>query len=1045
MKKGNGKGFTLENYGKKSAFASFLPGISGRKGIPVWCCYVNRGQAVVSFGAEDKDHSIMEFYPAHQAYQNVKLTGFRTFLRVDGKYAEPFGDTDVPHTMTIEKNSLRIQESNPDTAIDTAVCYYTLPMESVGALVRKVTFTNKTDHAAELEVLDGMPALVPYGVGTDSLKKMGQTIKAWMQVEYAAEEVPCFRARVSVEDTAVVTEVSGCNFSMAVNDRGERLRVVVDPETVFAYDNSLQRAVSFQKKGLEGVFDGRQALSNQYPCSFFGEKRLLSPGESMTLYEMTGQVEEREILERFLKRTVTPEYFEKKAQEAEALAEDLCHVIETNTSDADFDEYCSRTYMDNALRGGYPIKLPDNRIFYLYSRKHGDLERDYNYFHMLPEYFSQGNGNFRDINQNRRMDNFFTPYVGRENIRKFYSMIQLDGYNPLDVKEVTYTLDEESVEEIFDALSQEQKEELMVHLTDSFTPGGFYRKLEELEIADEDRQDTFFAEVMERAAENLNADFGEGYWCDHWTYNLDLVENYLAVYPEQQTELLMEEAYTYFCSQIPILPRTKRYVKTEDGVRQYRFLEEEAARRDGEKLVRVNFGLGDVLKVSLLEKLLVLCATKYAALDSYGMGVEMEGGKPGWYDALNGLPGLFGSSMAETYELERLLTFVKKALPACPPEFPVTKEVAEYLQSMDVVTLLYRNEIGSRDELLEFWNVRNDAKETYEDKTFYGISGEKVTLEKEKVKEIVENLLATVQTGIKKALRLNGREVPTYFAYEVERYEETKHGIVPQHFELIRMPLFLEGTVHLLKLSAPFAEKKALYKAVRNSDLYDKRLRMYKVNASLKDASYELGRAKAFTPGWLENGSVWVQMEYKYLLELLKMGAYREYLEDFENAAIPFQNPARYGRSIYENSSFIASSENPNENLWGKGFVARLSGTTVEFLEMWKIMMFGKDTFRVEDGQLSLRFSPLLPKRLIGEEGRVEAMFMGTTRVVYHLPEKKDYVPGEYRICRICMEYADGSTYQTTSPVLGNLAAHDVRSGKVERIEIEMENGYPQT
>ena len=55
---------------------------------------------------------------------------------------------------------------------------------------------------------------------------------------------------------------------------------------------------------------------------------------------------------------------------------------------------------------------------------------------------------------------------------------------------------------------------------------------------------------------------------------------------------------------------------------------------------------GEVLKMTLLEKLVLLCATKFAALDAYGMGVEMEGGKPGWYDALNGMPGMFGSSMA---------------------------------------------------------------------------------------------------------------------------------------------------------------------------------------------------------------------------------------------------------------------------------------------------------------------------------------------------------------------------------------------------------------
>ena len=44
------------------------------------------------------------------------------------------------------------------------------------------------------------------------------------------------------------------------------------------------------------------------------------------------------------------------------------------------------------------------------------------------------------------------------------------------------------------------------------------------------------------------------------------------------------------------------------------------------------------------------------------MGIEMEAGRPGWYDALNGLPALFGSGMAETYELLRWLTFLRGAI-----------------------------------------------------------------------------------------------------------------------------------------------------------------------------------------------------------------------------------------------------------------------------------------------------------------------------------------------------------------------------------------------
>ena len=42
--------FTMARYAEKPTFSSFLPGIAGEAGIPVWCYYNNRGQAVCSFG-----------------------------------------------------------------------------------------------------------------------------------------------------------------------------------------------------------------------------------------------------------------------------------------------------------------------------------------------------------------------------------------------------------------------------------------------------------------------------------------------------------------------------------------------------------------------------------------------------------------------------------------------------------------------------------------------------------------------------------------------------------------------------------------------------------------------------------------------------------------------------------------------------------------------------------------------------------------------------------------------------------------------------------
>lgn len=53
--------YEINDYLDKSTFSSFLPGIAGKFGIPVWCYYINRGQCICSFGLQDKNNSIMEF------------------------------------------------------------------------------------------------------------------------------------------------------------------------------------------------------------------------------------------------------------------------------------------------------------------------------------------------------------------------------------------------------------------------------------------------------------------------------------------------------------------------------------------------------------------------------------------------------------------------------------------------------------------------------------------------------------------------------------------------------------------------------------------------------------------------------------------------------------------------------------------------------------------------------------------------------------------------------------------------------------------------
>jgi len=99
-----------------------------------------------------------------------------------------------------------------------------------------------------------------------------------------------------------------------------------------------------------------------------------------------------------------------------------------------------------------------------------------------------------------------------------------------------------------------------------------------------------------------------------------------------------------------------------------------------------------------------------------------------------------------------------------------------------------------------------------------------------------------------------------------------------------------------------------------------------------------------------------------------------------------------YGRSRLEAASFIVSSAFPDPKLHGASFLARLSGSTAEFLSMWAIMMAGPTPFVLNSstGNLELELAPKLPAWLFNDQGIVSFTFLGTVKVTYHNPLGKD-------------------------------------------------------
>ncbi|MCC5894507.1 MAG: hypothetical protein JJU16_03525 [Alkalibacterium sp.] len=1028
--------FQIKNFQEASPFASFLPGISGTDGIPLWAFYVNRGQGIASFGVENKDNAMLEFLPANKAYQYISTQGFRTFLKVTREEEtveyEPFSEESeaITDEMSIADNHLELTHTHEKLGLKMQVVYYTLPHQAIPGLIREVTLTNLRDEPLSISGLDGLSSMFPAHVDDAGYKTISNTFKSWFDASVEDDTFAYYFLRGSTADDAKVDQNDEGNFyTSLLNTSSEEtfLSPIFDRDVIFKGDLTLQKPKGFFNS--DKLDASLQIGTNKVSCAFTPFDVELPGDDSLTLTSVFGQTSDRQSAAEFISKNITSEMLNDYRKSAVTLAQEFSKRVETKTANKAFDAYVKQNYLDNGIRGGFPIVFENEKakqVFYLYSRKHGDLERDYNFFSISPEYYSQGNGNYRDMNQNRRLDIFFEPKVADRNMRQFMSLIQLDGYNPLSIKTVKYTLEDQSFDFTEYGFTAEDQTSWLNTSSEGYTPGSFKKFVEENSINLTDSFEAVLTDVLSASKEALEAEHGEGFWSDHWTYNLDLIDSYLAVYPDKAEEAFFDESYRFFNSPVSVRPLKEKLKKGKLGWRQYDAVKEDEekikAQSKGENLWVVSDS--KPVETSLFSKLILLAGNKLSSLAPYGLGVEMEGGKPGWNDAMNGLPGMFGAGTSELYEVKRMVDLLVNVEDKQSVSLP--SEAAEFLMEL-------RNALkGISDLDLKAWKTLTAVRETYREAIAENESFDMVKIDKETVSNVIDLFSDLITKAVESVEQLDTEVVPTYVYFEAEVKNDeivkmTPHPVTP----------FLEGIVKKMKTSGDVNEARELYKKVRASDLYDKKLGMYKTSASIKDEPIELGRAKFFTPGWLENESVFLHMAYKYLLELVKVGLYDEFFEEIKTGLVVFNDPEVYGRSILENSSFIASSANPDESLHGKGFVARLSGSTVEFLNMWVELFIGKKPFNMLD-ELTFTLNPVLPADFFAD-GKVSFTLFGDIPVTYKNKASKNTFgedgvkPDSYTVT-----LASGETQTFDSNGVTGEWAELIRNKQVASIEVEL-------
>jgi hypothetical protein len=382
----------------------------------------------------------------------------------------------------------------------------------------------------------------------------------------------------------------------------------------------------------------------------------------------------------------------------------------------------------------------------------------------------------------------------------------------------------------------------------------------------------------------------------------------------------------------------------------------------------------------------------------------------------------------------------------------VAVEVAALLRSA--------GEILGRVDPLDFfptWQELATLREAFRADTALGVVGDEIGLSAGEILQFLDAVDGRLRRGLAAAVDAGGLPI-SYYTHEVTEHDVLRADSPGAHdepvavhvqarrFEAKPVGAFLEGAVHSLRSSDDVAKARALYGAVRRSPLYDAALGMYRVNAPLDAESFEIGRSKTFSPGWLENESIFLHMHYKFMLETLRSGLASEFFDDLRRGLVAFHDPQVYGRSPLENSSFIASSRFPDRGVHGVGFVARLSGATAEWISMVLHMGLGGSPFRVVGGALRFEPRPVLaawlfttqPGQQFGSDSFGFKLF-GQTWIVYENPLRRDtFGIGAVGPVSFALHHADGTHSAHGGPWLPAGLASALRDGSLSSVVIRL-------
>jgi hypothetical protein len=765
-------------------------------------------------GRKNPDNAIFPYYTDDKIHDTYEITGSKTIIIAEinnKKYLwEPFSLNLIYDIQrNIYKNDLGnkiiFEEINNDLNI---IFQYSYENSEKYGFIKKSKIINKNSEKIEIDIIDGLQNILPYGVEKLVQDAKSTLIDGYKKVELIKDvNLGIYRLSSVPVDRAEPSEALSANIVWGIFNNIKNKKILLSSNQLNNFRKGKIVKEEREIKGEKGAYlvNLQFELENEKEWKIVFDlnydysklvKLIKEIKNDNIIEELENDIEAGyKELKRFIRLSDGIQFTNDKLNDRRHLSNVMFNIMRGGIFYKDYfiDKKDYLKYLNNCNKEIYNefknsfeeisdevnyfelinhvekfnnqhlVRITLEYLPLIFSRRHGDPSRPWNIFNIdikneKGEYQFYYQGNWRDIFQNWESLAISYPGFIFSMITKFLNASTIDGYNPYRIT----------------------KNGIDWELHDPEDPWSFI-----------------------------------GYWGDHQIiYLLKLLELANEYYPEKLKEFLNKDIFTF--ANVPY--RIKKYEdikkdpqNTIDFDDDLNALIEKLEKEIGYDAKFVLNGKTPRL-VNFTEKLLVSLHAKIYnfILDA---GIWMNTQRPEWNDANNALVG-YGVSVVTLCYISRFLKFTKELYKnSNENSYKLSKELAELTDNIYSIfdnSRDYLNNEFDAKKRLEITDKLGLAGEKYREVVYKLKETEKVEYSKEKLLELFDTLLEFVD----KSIDYNKKENGLYSAYNIVNYDNEK-------MEVEFLYDMLEGQVAVLSsFKLDIDEVIELIEKMYNSELY---------------------------------------------------------------------------------------------------------------------------------------------------------------------------------------------------------------------------------